>query len=153
MTRRARLAALLLAAAAVACLSPRPETVPVADQLFARRDFAAAAAAYEEELAAAPDAAGSDRIRFYLGLAYSVPDFGGDGTRRAVDHLQQLIVRHPDSRYRTSAEVLLALLRQRQTLLGQLQQLRQTATTLERQLEEMKKIDLDKGTPPPPDPG
>lgn len=144
------LAGALLAGALASCASPRPEPVPLADQLFARRQYAAATEAYERQLADAPDGPGADRALFYLALAASAPELGSDGARRAANGLRQLIERFPDSSYRASAEILLALHRRQQELAAQLDRLRRSAATLERQLEELKKIDLEKPGERPP---
>ncbi len=147
---RAALFASVLMAGLLAACSSRPAPVSPADELFARRQFAAAADAYERQLAAAPDGDGADRSLFYMALASSAPELGGDGARRAVDGLERLVGQFPESSYRASAEILLALHHRHDRLTARLEALRASAAKLERQLEELKKIDLEQTGERPP---
>lgn len=110
--------------------APGPSPLELADALFEAGDVEGAAAAYEEHLASAsPD--GAPRALFRLGLLLVTPDRPVSDAARGRALLRTLLRDYPESAYRAPAEYLLALQ-------GETEELR-------RQLEEIKRIDLEDG--------
>ncbi len=109
---------------------PEPSPLERADALFEAGDEAAALAAYEEHLAG-PASEGTARALFRMGLLLVTPGSPVADPRRGRELLRTLVREHPESAYRAPAEYLLAL--------------QGEAAELRRQLEEIKRIDLEGG--------
>ena len=114
------------------CTSPapiviQPSLLEVADAAFDRGDYTSASAAYQNHLDHGSTVA-ADRVLFRLALMYVLPESEVRDPRRAHKLLAELIERFPTSPYRGAADYLLGLERE--------------VSTLRRQLEEIKRIDL-----------
>jgi len=108
-----------------------PSALEIADALFEAGDFPGAAVAYQSHLGSGESpVVGGDRALFRL----AVIELGNatSGTARGLRLLRQLVSNHPESPYRSPAELLLSY--------------EAETRRLREQLEALKAIDLE---PPP----
>ena len=106
----------------------QPSLLEIADAAFDRGDYTSASDGYQDHLDHGSTVA-ADRALFRLALMYVLPESEVRDPRRAHKLLAELIERFPTSPYRGAADYLLSLERE--------------VTLLRRQLEEIKRIDLE----------
>ncbi len=158
---------LLVAFAAAAMLFVSCRSAPIvpggaakrAEALWRAGDDAAAAAAFEDRLAGGS----TDLVIFQLALVYASPASAVHDPARSAELLRRLIDDYPKSRYRSSAAAVLALGvelerlrletssgdRETRRLRGRAAELQERIDKLTGQLEEMKRIDLERRRQPP----
>lgn len=144
----------VLCGAICACVTPLRR----ADQLFAAGAYPEAVLAYEQALADL-DATDRDRARLHLALAYALPESPLHDPKRARRLLGELAGEGDSSPYKAQAKALLELERLRSSvarlegaarrsktssreLEASLAEAREELARCERQLEELKRIDL-----------
>ncbi len=117
------------------CERPAPVvqlgSLEIGDAAFDRGDYTAASDAYQDHLDRGSPAS-ADRVLFRLALIYVLPGSDVHDPRRAHKLLGELVERFPRSPYRGAADYLLGL--------------QHEVERLRRQLEEIKRIDLESGT-------
>ncbi len=130
-----------------------------AEALWRDGDDAGAAAAFEEQLAGGA----GDRVLFRLALVYASPASAVHDPARSAELLRRLIDDYPRSLYREPAAVVLALGveleqlreasstgdREARRLRGRAAELQEQIEKLTGQLEELKRIDLERRRQPP----
>lgn len=158
---------LLIAFVAVAVFSLSCRSVAVgpgaaaieAETLWLNGDDAGAAAAFEEQV----EGGGGDHALFRLALVYGSPASAVHDPARSAALLRRLIEEHPTSPYRAEAAAVLALEvelerlrreassgdRETRRLRGYAAELQGRIDTLTGQLEELKRIDLERRRQPP----
>lgn len=136
----APLAALLLAGAlASGCATApvlRPRAVTAGDRLLAEGRPEAAARAYERQLEAGDRAAWSDVALFRLALLHLTPESPVHDPAEGEALLRRLIEAQPESPHAAQARWILSLHRDNRSRAAEIGRLR-------RQLEELRRIDLD----------
>jgi hypothetical protein len=115
--------------------APAPTVLELADRAYESGDLEVASAAYREHLEDEADAA-SDRALFRRGLFLYGSDSAAERDQgRAL--LERLLATRPQSEYRWPSETVLRLDREIEALQKDLDE-------VERQLEILKRIDLDR---------
>lgn len=146
------LAVTALVVAATGCSTTRgghtgvdmADTYERADSLFAVGDYAAAAEAYEAWLARDADARDADVVLLRLAALYLVMGTPQREPARGEAALRRLVEGYPSSPLRKPAEYILSLRRRIEKLEGTVSRARSRAAELERRLEELKRIDLER---------
>ena len=118
------------------------------DALFAESRYEEAGRAYGEHLSARPDDPRNDRVLLRQALLYLVYGVPERDPERGERSLRELTTRFPGSPFREAADYVLALRRELADLRAVSEQSRQRARTLEEQLEELKRIDLERSETP-----
>jgi|WetSurMetagenome_2_1015567.scaffolds.fasta_scaffold79595_2 TolA-binding protein len=124
-----------------------------ADQYLADGNYAAALAQYSKIPPLYPLAA--DEALFEIGCILANPGNPGKNFQKALNTFQQLVSAYPQSKYRASAETLIALIsesmnrdkeapalkRQAESYEKQVDGLQKQVDSLQKQIEQMKEID------------
>jgi two-component system sensor histidine kinase GlrK len=111
----------------------QPGALEIGDAAFDRGDYVAASGAYQDHLDHGASSSAADRVLFRLALMHLLPGSPVRDPRRAREYLAALVERFPESPFRAAAEYLFGLQRE--------------VELLRRQLEEIKRIDLEGGSP------
>ena len=130
--------------------SPAPPANPLAeaDRAYTAGDFAAATAAYEGYVTGSPAGAAADRALLQLALLYTLPDSSVADPAKGRARLRTLVERFPVSPYAPQARTVLALMDEIDRLRGDLQRQKKSADELKKDLEALKRIDLQGQKPP-----
>jgi hypothetical protein len=124
-----------------------------ADQYLADGNYAAALAQYSQIPPLYPLAA--DEALFEIGCILASPGNPGKDFQKAINTFQQLVSAYPQSKYRASAETLIALVgevmsrnkeapalrKQVDSYEKQIEGLQKQVDSLQKQIEQMKEID------------
>jgi len=86
---------------------PPPSYFEIGETAFEAGDYLRAMEAYRAYLRETPDGPMADRVLFRLALVYALPESPVRDTARSVELLADLVREHPDSLFRSPAEVLL----------------------------------------------
>ena len=114
-------------------------TVGSMDERLLAGDYAGALAAYESD----PELHGDPDATFRAGVAAAMPGHRAHSRFQSRRLLERLIAEHPGTEHRPAAELILRMLTTDADL-------RRTIARLDRELEQLKAIDL--GVEPSPDP-
>ena len=127
---------------------PEIDRLATADSAYTSGALTAAASAYEAFLAANPDGDGADRALLQLGLLYTLPDSSVADPTKGRARLRTLVQRFPVSPYSPQARSILALMDEIDRLRGDLQRQKKAAEELKKDLDALKRIDLQGQKPP-----
>jgi len=86
---------------------PPPNYFEIGERAFEAGDYPRALEAYNAYLRERADGPDSDRVLFRLAMVYALPESPARNTARSVELLEELVREHPDSLFRSPAEVLL----------------------------------------------
>jgi TolA-binding protein len=123
-----------------------PATLAIddADRAFSAANYAKAISRYEDYLKLAPTGNQRDKALFQVGVILALPEYAQHDWDRAVSRLKQLVSEHPQSPFKSAAQIILGL-RGEITQLGtdkekQDQRIRQLTSELDR----LKRIDAER---------
>jgi hypothetical protein len=129
---------------------PLPDNFELGQRFFRNRDYANAALAYEAYLRNNTSPADQDQALFRLALTHAFADSPVHDTPKALELLQQLINRFPDSPYRFQAEFLQGLEGDVEKLRADVSKRDDRIRELSQELEKLKQIDMQRRTSRPP---
>ncbi len=127
-----------------------PSNYQLGERYFDTVDYAKAAEAYEEYLRADPSGPNQDRVLFRLGLAYSLPESPARDLPRAIRTFRRLIASFPQSPYKGEADLILALQAAADKLRVDVRERDDRIRALNNELEQLKRIDMQRRPPRPP---
>jgi hypothetical protein len=112
-------------------------TLELADRAFDAGDYESARTGYQSHLAGADAAVDADRVLYRLAVLDLAKDGGIRDASAGYALLRRLVREHPDSPYRMEAELILGLN-------ARVDGLETEVDKLEKQLEALKRIDLER---------
>jgi hypothetical protein len=126
---------------AVPAATPTPAAavatpLELADSAFDAGDYPGARSGYESHLAGVDATVDADRVLYRLGILNLAGNGGERDAAAGYSLLRRLVREHPSSPYRMEAELILGLNARVDGLEGEVEK-------LERQLEALKRIDLE----------
>ena len=127
---------------------PTPDPLAAANSAYSTGTFGVATSAYKDFLSANPDSEGADRALIQLALLYTLPESSVADPAKGRARLRTLVERFPASPYAPQAQSLLALMAEIERLRGDLQRQKQATDALRKNLEALKRIDLQGQKPP-----
>ncbi|MBI4469449.1 MAG: tetratricopeptide repeat protein [Acidobacteria bacterium] len=122
----------------------------LAERFFDGGEYGKAAEAYEQYLSAGDSLPHQDRALLRLGLSYSFADSPVRDPQKAVRALRRLVAGYPESAYRREAEVILTLQTSVDRLRADVREKDERVKALNVELEQLKKIDMQRPPPRPP---
>jgi outer membrane protein assembly factor BamD (BamD/ComL family) len=123
---------------------PPPNYFQIAENAFQAGDFAAAVRAYNSFLQLHPSSPSGDRALFRLALAQATPGSSAYDPPGSAQALRRLLAGYPQSPLRPQAELLLRLQEEVSKLRADLGKRDERVKELARELERLKKIDMDR---------
>ncbi|MBI3950111.1 MAG: tetratricopeptide repeat protein [Acidobacteria bacterium] len=121
-----------------------------AEKFFEAGDYAKAVEAYEAYLRDDPAKKDQDRVLFRLALAYGLPDSPVHNPQQAIAVLRRLIDLFPHSLYTPPARMILDLYGDVEKLKTDVREREARIRVLSNELEQLKRIDLDRRPTRPP---
>ena len=125
-------------------LTPSPSYFDIGEKYFADHDYAKAAQAYEAYLSKDSTSPNRDVALFRLALSHALPEGRSRDLPQAMKLLAQFLDRFPQSPLRPQAELLLGLQRDVDRLRADVGKRDERIRDLSAELEELKKIDMQK---------
>ena len=119
----------------------------IAEERFARQEYAAAADAYEKFLSGRPDSDRAETALFRLGLLHALPDSPIHDPEKAGLLLSEVLETYPDSHHSEEARLILHLLDRIDDVSEAAVQKDRRIRELSSELEKIKAIDLKKRVP------
>src|SRR5262245_61281694 len=122
--------------------TPEPPAVEstaleLADRAFEAGDYETARASYQAHLVGGESTTENDRVLYRLAVLDLASDGGSRDAAAGYNLLRRLVREHPSSPYRMEAEIILGLNARADGLATEVEK-------LERQLEALKRIDLER---------
>jgi len=111
---------------------------------FQAGDYGGAVQLFEDYVQTCPNAARCDFALLHLFLSRRLLDNSGRSARRAEDALKRLVSEHPNSPYRDSAELILALQAQAESLRSDNKDKEAKIKQLSDELQKLKEIDMQR---------
>ena len=112
-----------------------------AENAFSRDEYSEALSLYKKVLENTPQSA--DQALFYIGVIQASPRYNERDYQKALNAFQKLLKDYPASRYQPEVERTIPLLKEILNRDKRVKALLKQVETLETQIEQMKKIDLD----------
>jgi tetratricopeptide (TPR) repeat protein len=119
---------------------PPPDYLKLGDGYFAAADYPNAIRSYQTFLQNQPAAPDADRAIFRQALSYSAVQ----DVPKAIELLQQLVTRYPDSAYSPPATLALRLHDEITRLKADLTKRDERVKELAKELEKLKQIDMER---------